>query len=340
MNRTPGPDSQHVRLQRVMAAAGIASRRQCEQIIREGRVEVDGVTVTELGTKVDPARQRIMVDGQAVRTRRHVYFVLNKPTGVLSTNHDEAGRLRAIDLVESTERIYTVGRLDKSSEGLIIITNDGDLANRLTHPRFGVEKTYSVRVAGRPAPEHLTRLKTGIHLAEGMARCAEVRIKKEMQNCTDLEIVLKEGRNREIRRALSTLGHKVVRLKRIAIGPIRLGELPQGAYRELTPVELASLRKSGAKLSRRKRVQRGIRPVKFSSKSGRYAPRPIRGGGGRGARPGLNRATRSERGRSPRPVRAGQASQRSAPPTRKSSPFGRRQARSNHPSSRRSRRKS
>ncbi len=274
------PSTATMRLQRALAAAGIASRRQCEQIIREGRVDVDGTTVTELGTKVDPQRQKITVDGQPIRRRRHVYFMLNKPPGVLSTSHDESGRMRAIDLIDSTERVYTVGRLDKSSEGLIVITNDGDLANQLTHPRYGVEKTYLVRVVGQPSIENLNRLRAGIHLAEAYARVAEVRVKKQLQNCTDLEILLKEGRNREIRRVMASLGHKVVLLKRIAIGPIRLGEMPRGAFRELTPSELDALRGAATKGGKgsvgKRKPRRGgswSKPAKYSARVVGETPR-------------------------------------------------------------------
>lgn len=239
---SPSPNNTTVRLQRALAAAGIASRRQCEKIILEGRVDVDGKTVAELGTKVDPQRQKITVDGQPIRRQRHVYYMLNKPPGVLSTSHDESGRIRAIDLIDAKERVYTVGRLDKSSEGLIVVTNDGDLANQLTHPRYGIEKTYLVRVVGRPTAENFERLRAGVYLAEGFARVANIRVKKQFENCTDLEIMLNEGRNREIRRVLASVGHKVVTLKRIAIGPVRLGDLPIGAYRELTRAEVDTLR--------------------------------------------------------------------------------------------------
>ncbi len=243
-SESSAPAETLMRLQRVLAAAGIASRRQCEQIILEGRVDVDGKTVAKLGTKVDPQRQKITVDGAQIRRRRNVYYMLNKPPGVLSTNHDESGRLRAIDLIDTSERIYTVGRLDKSSEGLIIVTNDGDLANQLTHPRYGVDKTYLVRVVGKPTPEHFDRLRAGIHLAEGFARVADVHVKKQMEHCTDLEIVLSEGRNREVRRVLASIGHKVVTLKRIAIGKVRLGDLPRGAHREMTKSEFEALQSS------------------------------------------------------------------------------------------------
>ncbi len=148
-----------IRLQKVLAAAGVGSRRQCEQLILEGRVDVDGKTVSELGTRVDPARQKIRVDGENVRTaKRKLYFLVNKPVGILSTSQDPAGRPRVIDLVPSQQRLHTVGRLDKSSSGLILVTNDGELTDLLTHPRYGVEKTYVAQVVGVPSPESLAKL--------------------------------------------------------------------------------------------------------------------------------------------------------------------------------------
>ena len=158
-----------------------------------------------------------------------MYFVLNKPTGVVSTNSDPSGRPRVIDLVPYRGRLFTVGRLDLSSEGLILVTNDGELANRLTHPRYGVEKTYHAEVAGTLERGDLEKLRGGIHLAEGLARVERVRVKHQYKNSTLLEIVLAEGRNREVRRILARIGHKVLRLKRVALGPLRLAELPLGA---------------------------------------------------------------------------------------------------------------
>lgn len=147
-NRTDRDTVNVERLQKVLAAAGIGSRRECEELILEGRVEVDGEIVQALGTRVDPMSQRIRVDGTMLPTPKRVYYMLNKPTGVLCTNNDPSGRARAVDLIRSNERLFTVGRLDQASEGLILLTNDGELANRLTHPRYGVEKVYRVRVAG------------------------------------------------------------------------------------------------------------------------------------------------------------------------------------------------
>ena len=226
-----------------MAAAGIGSRRHCEELILAGRVEVDRKTVTELGTKVDIAQHEIRVDGVVLGRSRKLYYLVNKPMGAVSTNFDPSGRPRVIDLVPQTkERLFTVGRLDLSSEGLILVTNDGELANRLAHPRYGVEKTYQVLVAGMPEPEAFEQLRQGIHLAEGPARAVSVRVKSRHKKSTVLEIVLNEGRNREIRRLLAKVGHKVLRLKRIALGPVRLKDLEPGDCRRLSGEELRSLR--------------------------------------------------------------------------------------------------
>jgi 23S rRNA pseudouridine2605 synthase len=232
------------RLQKALAAAGLGSRRDCEELIVAGRVEVDGKTVTELGTRVEPLTQQIRVDGVSLPQPRRVHYMLNKPAGVVCTNNDPSGRLRAIDLIRSDERLFTVGRLDRSSEGMILITNDGELANQLTHPKYGVEKRYLVRVVGSPNPVIFDKLKRGIRLAEGIARVSDLRVRKRTSKFTDLEIVLQEGRNREIRRILARIGHKVVRLKRIAIGPLRLGELPVGESRTLSRDEIRRLQET------------------------------------------------------------------------------------------------
>ena len=231
------------RLQKVLAAAGLGSRRQCEDLITAGRVEIDRRVVTELGTRVDPVAQQVRVDGVPLVKPKLVYFAVNKPVGVLSTNRDPSGRPRVIDLVPARDaRLFTIGRLDLHSEGLILVTNDGELANRLTHPRYGVSKTYRVVVAGRPERDVLAKLVQGVHLAEGVARAERVDIKSFHKESAVLEMVLREGKNREIRRVLAQLGHKVERLTRIAVGPIRLGNLPAGASRRLTREEVAALR--------------------------------------------------------------------------------------------------
>ncbi|NLF72635.1 MAG: rRNA pseudouridine synthase [Candidatus Anammoximicrobium sp.] len=238
---------QNERLQKVLAAAGVGSRRECEELILAGRVEVDRQTVTELGTRVDPHRQQIRVDGTPLTSPKRLYFAVNKPPGVVSTNRDPAARMRVVDLVRTDERLFAVGRLDRTSEGLILVTNDGELANRLTHPRYGVDKTYLARVAGCPSRYELDRLRTGVHLAEGVVRVASVRVKRRQRETAELEIVLNEGRNREIRRILARIGHKVLQLKRIAVGPLRLGDLPRGACRPLTRDEVQMLEQAAAR---------------------------------------------------------------------------------------------
>jgi 23S rRNA pseudouridine2605 synthase len=235
------------RLQKVLAAAGVASRRECEQLISEGRVEVDRKIVTELGTRVDPQEQEIRVDGEALSRQKLVYFAINKPTGVVCTASDPAGRHRVTDLMPpNSPRVFCVGRLDIASEGLILVTNDGELANGLTHPRHGVEKIYQVKVAGRVENSVLAQLHRGIHLAEGYAHVKHVRIKSHQKKSTILEMVLDEGRNREVRRLLARVGHKVQQLRRIAVGPVRLGELPIGAVRPLSAKEVHALEQAVA----------------------------------------------------------------------------------------------
>lgn len=251
-----------LRLQKILAAAGLGSRRQCEELILAGRVEVDRKVITELGAKADPATQEVRVDGVALPKTRLVYFMVNKPTGVLSTNNDPSGRPRVIDLVPYSGRLFTVGRLDMSSEGLILVTNDGDLADRLTHPRYGVEKTYQVEVAGELDRKQLEQLRKGVHLAEGFARVVSARVIRQYKHSTLLEIVLAEGRNREIRRILARVGHKVERLKRVAIGPLRLAELPLGHSRPLEPAELRQLKRAARGDRVERKPPRAARPKK------------------------------------------------------------------------------
>src|SRR5947209_8595 len=230
------------RLNKFLAHAGVGSRRHCDELIQTGRVKVDGRVVRELGTRVADGQQ-VAVDGQPLRGERLVYWLVHKPAGYLCTNHDPAGRPRAVDLLPHVpERVYTVGRLDEESEGLLLLTNDGDLAHRLMHPRFGVHKTYLVQVAGRPGQEELQKLLKGVWLSDGHVRARRVKRLKVQGESTWLEIVLSEGKNREIRRMLARLGHKVLRLRRSAIGPVRLDRLRSGKARRLKPEELVRLR--------------------------------------------------------------------------------------------------
>lgn len=231
------------RLNKYLAHAGVGSRRHCEELILAGRVSVDGQTVRELGTRVAP-EQEVCLDGQPVRAERHVYWLVNKPRGYLCTNHDPAGRPLAIDLVPRVgERVYTVGRLDEESDGLLLLTNDGDLANRLMHPRYGIEKTYLVQVAGHPTHADLHKLLKGIWLSEGHVKAKYVKRLRGQGDSTWVRIVLAEGKNREIRRMLARLEHKVLNLRRIAIGPIKLGSLKPGKSRPISKYELLELRR-------------------------------------------------------------------------------------------------
>jgi 23S rRNA pseudouridine2605 synthase len=230
------------RLNKILAHAGIGSRRRCDELIAAGRVSVEGRAVRELGAKVEPA-QDIRVDDQPIRAESRVYWLVNKPRGYLCTNHDPSGRPLAVDLVPKVqERVYTVGRLDEESEGLLLLTNDGDLANHLMHPRFGVDKTYLVQVAGSPSHDDMGRLLKGVWLSDGHVRARHVKKLRKQGESTWVEIVLCEGKNREIRRMLAKLGHKVMRLKRLAIGPVRIGHLRTGKARRLSPRELTILR--------------------------------------------------------------------------------------------------
>ena len=241
MSDSKTENSQLERLQKVLAASGIGSRRQCEELIADGRVDVDREIVTQLGTRVDPSKQSIRVDGVLLKRKRRQYFIVHKPPGVVSTSNDQWRRTRVIDLVDSKSRVFTIGRLDKESSGLILVTNDGELANRLTHPRYQVPKTYHVTVAGVPSTEVLHKLRRGVVLSDGAVKPETIRIKRRQKQSSVLEIILTEGRNREIRRMLARFDHKVLTLHRVAIGPIRLGELPKSAHRELSTGEVKKL---------------------------------------------------------------------------------------------------
>jgi 23S rRNA pseudouridine2605 synthase len=242
-----------VRLQRFLASTGLGSRRHCEEYIVAGRVSIDGEVKRDLGTRVDPLRQRVAVDGHAVRQEPARYFLLNKPRGYLCTNSDPAGRPRAIDLVPAGKlRLFTVGRLDESSEGLILVTNDGELAHRLAHPRFQVPRTYTVQVAGKPTPETFASLKEGMFFHEGRFHLKWIRRVGTKGNSSFLELGLDHGQNREIRRLFARVGHKVMRLKRIAFGPLSLSKLSEGRFRPLTGAELKLLRKLSPSPRRRR----------------------------------------------------------------------------------------
>lgn len=285
-----------IRLQRVLAAAGYGSRRKCEDLITQGRVDIDGKTVTELGVRVDTSVSKVTVDGVRLKPPRLVYFALNKPVGILTTNRDPQGRPRVVDMIQERERVFPVGRLDRSSEGLILLTNDGDLAEQLAHPRYGVKKTYLVTVAGIVDTDTIKKMQKGVHFTEGLFQVEGAKIKRTRGKATELEIILSEGKNREIRRILARLGHKVLQLKRTAIGNVRLGTMPTGAYRPLNSRELKKLREeiaisrraqSGEDASHKKMAsRRSSGPRKKSASAGRPSI-------GKRAQPKAKRPTRS-----------------------------------------------
>lgn len=233
------------RLHKVLAHAGVASRRAAERMIRDRRVRVNGALIVELGTQVDPSRDRIEVDGRALAQAEtaHHYVALNKPLGVVSTAHDPEGRPTVVDLVHASSRLYPVGRLDIDSEGLVLLTDDGELTYRLTHARFGVDKEYHVLVACPSLDERLVdRLRAGVVLEDGPARAVRADLLRAGPRGGLLRVVLIEGRQRQVRRMLAALGCAVERLRRIRIGPLQLGDLEPGQFRTLRPREVQALR--------------------------------------------------------------------------------------------------
>lgn len=230
------------RLQKILARAGLGSRRACEELIRQGRVTVNGV-VACLGASADPSCDAIAVDGQPIRLPEgHTYLLLYKPPGVVSTARDTHGRTTVLDLVPSSSRLYPVGRLDLESEGLVLLTDDGEIALRLTHPRYGHPKEYHVRVQGHPGEQALQRWRAGVRLDGERTAPAEVTVLRHEADGTWLRVVLREGRKRQIRRIAEQLGYPVQRLIRVRLGPLELGNLKPGEWRPLTAEEIAHLR--------------------------------------------------------------------------------------------------
>jgi 23S rRNA pseudouridine2605 synthase len=236
-------DTEGVRLQRVLAAAGLGSRRACEQLIEEGRVEVDGKKVVVQGMRVDPKKAVIKVDGLRIASAPdHVYLVLNKPKGVVSTMSDPEGRPSLQEYVGDREaRLFHVGRLDQDTEGLILLTNDGDLAHRLSHPSFGVEKTYLAEVTGPVARDVGKRLKQGVELEDGLVQVDSFRLVSQVGSRVMVEVKLHEGRKHVVRRMLTEVGHPVTQLVRTDLGPISLGNLKPGKQRKLSQQEIGAL---------------------------------------------------------------------------------------------------
>ena len=239
----PEKQTEGIRLQKVLAAAGLGSRRACEELIAAGRVSVDGRVVREQGLRVDPRTAMVSVDGARVNVREDlVYLALNKPRGVLSTMSDPEGRPTVGDYVaERSQRLFHVGRLDAETEGLLLLTNDGDLAHRLTHPSFEVRKTYLAEVPG-PIPRDLgRRLRSGVDLEDGLVRVDSFKIVDVASGRAVVELVLHEGRKHIVRRLLAAVDHPVSRLVRTAVGPVQLGHQRQGTVRRLSQKEIGDL---------------------------------------------------------------------------------------------------
>ncbi|TVY11572.1 pseudouridine synthase [Paenibacillus cremeus] len=238
------------RLQKVLAEAGVASRRKCEELITAGRVQVNDEVVTTLGVKVNPAQDFIKVDGRPIRRQQKVYVIFNKPKGVITSAQDPEGRKTVTEFFKNIkERIYPVGRLDYDTEGLLLLTNDGEFAHLLTHPKHHVPRTYLATVKGTPHGSLLDKLRSGIKLEDGMTAPAEVEYqdidldKKE----TIVKITIYEGRNRQVRRMFDAIHHPVIKLKRVQFGPIQLSGVPRGKHRHLTPQEVEELREEALK---------------------------------------------------------------------------------------------
>lgn len=245
------------RLQKALAAAGLGSRRACEELIVEGRVTIDGERVTELGTKVAPESQEIRCDGEVVRPAKKVYFLVNKPRGVVCTSKDERSRQRVLDLLPvRDQRLFTVGRLDADTEGLLIVTNDGDFAQRVAHPSNGVTKTYLACVRGRAGNATKRELLAGVWLAGRRCRAVWVKILRRHKKESLLEVTMQEGRNREVRRMLAQTGYPVLHLRRVRIGSVEDDDLKLGAWRKLSPREVAALLENTAPKRPRARKRR------------------------------------------------------------------------------------
>jgi pseudouridine synthase len=233
------------RLQKILSRGGVASRRASEQLIRDGRVSVNGVVVRELGTKADPGRDDVRVDGVRVRApQATVYLVLNKPKGVVATRRDPQRRPTVMDLVPAVAGLFPVGRLDVTSEGLILLTNDGAFAERVAHPRYEVPRVYHAKVHGVPDPDTLARLKRGVRVGGELMAVDRVRLVEAEGNAW-LEVTLHEGKNREVRRLLEAVGHPVAKLKRVGLGPLTTRGLKPGHYRGLTQREVRLLLEGG-----------------------------------------------------------------------------------------------
>jgi len=230
------------RLQKVLAAAGVCSRRQAEKLIEAGRVAVDGEVIAVLGSKVDPDHQEITVDGRPLASPKLVYFLLNKPRGYVTTMHDPQGRPLVTSLLKGVkERVFPVGRLDIDTEGALLLTNDGELAQKVLHPSHEIDRTYLARVSGSPSPDNLDKLRRGILLEGRKTWPAQLKVLETAGNSTRIEITIHEGRKRQVRKMFAAIGHPVQALTRTAYGKLALGNLPSGQFRRLSSADLRKL---------------------------------------------------------------------------------------------------
>jgi 23S rRNA pseudouridine2605 synthase len=285
-----------VRLQKLLAAAGVGSRRRCEELMLDGLVEVDGEVVTRLGTKVDPRTAVVRVDGRRLPPlSAHVYLVLNKPRGVVSTRSDPERRKTVMDLVPRVAGLFPVGRLDVTTEGLILLTNDGVFAERVAHPRYEVQRVYHAKVHGVPDASALERLRRGLRVDGDFMAVDRARV-VEADNNAWVELVLHEGKQHEVKRLLEAVGHPVSKLRRVAIGPVTSRGLEPGQFRALSPEEIEGLRRGDAtragalgRLAGHRRARARARPP--------AAPVAARGALGRARRVGSHRLGPRKRGR-------------------------------------------
>ena len=264
------------RLQKIISAAGVASRRAAEDIILEGRVRVNGKVVSELGSKADPGKDHIKVDDKLINPRQpQTYIMLNKPAGYITTMSDPEKRPTVQDFLKGVRtRVYPVGRLDYNTEGMLLLTNDGDFAHLITHPSHELPKTYLVKVKGQLDDATLEKLAKGIYLDDGKTAPARVRKVRREEANSWIEIAIHEGRKRQVRRMMDRVGHSVIRLKRVKIGPISLGELPMGAYRHLTSDEVKTLQATAIDDRSQKSGVRSEKPGFGSQKPGVRSQKP------------------------------------------------------------------
>lgn len=270
-DRTTGHASERKeRLQKLLAASGAGSRRKCEELILQGRVRVDGEVVTELGVRVDPSQARIELNGQRVKIEADpVFLLINKPKGLVCTCSDPQGRPTVLDLVQLPpgERLFPVGRLDLDSQGLMLLTNDGKIAEILTHPRFEVEKEYLIKVRGIPTDRTLDKLRSGITLEDGKAKADLIKLESKTPHNAWLRVVIREGRNRLIRRMFQAMGHPVTKLKRVRLFYLTLGDMPEGSAVALNDEQISTLRRRCLKLASSASAESGKRKRRKATRS-------------------------------------------------------------------------